>query len=801
VAQLNSIYQSDDRSQRLLAALWLLGLVIVALLPDPGAAFPLSTYYFRDFSLTFLPLRQYQASELAAGRLPFWNPYVHEGEYMLPSFYPLDLLHVFDSSPVFVSWLLTLHLPLAALGAYALARTRGMSQLGAFACGTVYAIGGFTLSTLNLYIFLQALALAPLVLLTFERAATHGGRWIAGAALALAISLTTLALEIVALAAALGLLLAIWRDARAGESTPDARVAAARLVAVLVLGIGLAAIPVAVTLGLLPETRRGAGFSAAEAGGLALPPLALFQILVPNLFGDLSRPIDSWWGGAVHTDGAPYFLSFYLGALVLALAIAGARQAPRRERIVLVAAAALGAWYALGPAGGMWNLLHELPLAGAFRTPAKALFVVHISAALLAGRGADRLVAGSGWGVFSAVSAIGVLIAGGIAAAGWLAADDIAAWIQLDARAHDEIAAVLPVSAARSAVVGMLGIGLAFAVRHSRVRPLLAAALVTIVVAVDLARAGAGLNKQSSPLFFHLHPDIAAERLDELAGGRVFAVPAGFSRNFLAWLNTRQIDSDFWMSYAMRQQLESYNNVMNRVETAGSQDRTGFSPLLTSLGWTGYDPRDVTQFLPLLRHAAVSRVLSFDRIEHPELALRTTIPVATTGLGIHVYELKRPWPRIQVACRVHRASTRLDAARMPHAATWDPYRDIALEGPNALRTTPCRTGRARSVSLLPDEEHYETESDGPGWLLVRSTHARGWRATVDGQPAPLLRADGRHRAVAIPSGRHAVMLRYEPPWLLPGVVLTLISAAALIWMLLRRPEKWRQTEASLNDAS
>ena len=143
--------------QRLVTALWLLGLIAVALLPDPGAALPQWTYYFRDISLAFLPLRQYQASELAAGRFSFWNPYVHEGEFMLPSFYPLDLLHVLDSSPEFVSWLLTLHLPLAALGAYALGRARGMSHLGAFVCGTVYSIGGFALSTLNLYVFRRRL--------------------------------------------------------------------------------------------------------------------------------------------------------------------------------------------------------------------------------------------------------------------------------------------------------------------------------------------------------------------------------------------------------------------------------------------------------------------------------------------------------------------------------------------------------------------------------------------------------------------------------------------------------------------
>jgi len=313
--------------------------------------------------------------------------------------------------------------------------------------------------------------------------------------------------------------------------------------------------------------------------------------------------------------------------------------------------------------------------------------------------------------------------------------------------------------------------------------------VLAIVIAVDLARAGAGLNRQSSPLIFHQLPEIAAERLDDLAGGRAFAVPVSLSRNFLAWLNARQADTDLFMTYAMRQQLEPYNNVMNRVETAGSQDRTRLSPLLTSIGWTGYDPRDATQFLPLLRHAAVSRVLSFDPVDHPELRLRATVPVAITGLAIYVYELKRPWPRVLIACRAHWASTRLDAARAPHAANWDPYRDVAFEDRDALRMAGCNSGRARTVSLLPDVERYESESDGPGWLLVRSTHARGWRATVDGQPAVLMRADGRHRAVAVPSGRHTVTLRYEPPWLWPGVALTLFAVVTLLGILVSRRKK------------
>jgi hypothetical protein len=554
----------------------------------------------------------------------------------------------------------------------------------------------------------------------------------------------------------------------------------------LALGIGLAGIPVAITLGILPETQRGMGIAAGEAGELALPPLALLQLLVPNLFGALTRPIETWWGSAVFRDGTPYFLSIYLGVLALALAVAGGAQAPRRERIVLVAAAALGAWLALGPTGGLWTLLHDLPLANAFRTPSKALFVVHLAAALLAGRGADRLAAGEGWALFSVVSLMGLLVAGAIAAASWLAADHIAGLLQLEAAALQELAAILPADAARCAAIGLLGPGLAFAVMRLRLRPRLAAALVALAIAVDLARAGAGLNRQASPLIFVLQPELHAERLHDLGGGRVFAVPISFSRNFLKWLHMRQTDTDQSMTYAMRQQLEPYNNLAYRVETAGSQDRTRLSPLLTSLGWAGYDTSDVTRFLPLLRHAAVSRILSFDPLEHPELRLRRTVTVGLTGLTLYVYEMTRPWPRALIACRAHRASTRLEAARAPHAPGWDPEHDVAFEGAIAAHGAACSAGQVRTVSLLPGEERYEVESDGAGWLLLRSTHARGWRATVNGEPVAVLRADGRHRAVAISSGRHTVTFRYEPPWLWPGVAVTLLSGVVVLGLAARR---------------
>ncbi len=198
-------------------------LVPVSLLTDPRAGLPFRTYFFRDFGSAFYPLRELAARELRAGRFLTWNPYVLEGTFQLPTVYPPDVLLALWPSPAFASWLLTLHLPLAALSAYWLARELGARRPGGFAAGAVYALGGLALSCLNLYVFLQALALAPLVVGLLRRAALSGGRAVAGAAAAVAASLATLAVEFVGqaclLGAVLGLLVRPTRSGAAGRRT------------------------------------------------------------------------------------------------------------------------------------------------------------------------------------------------------------------------------------------------------------------------------------------------------------------------------------------------------------------------------------------------------------------------------------------------------------------------------------------------------------------------------------------------------------------------------------------------------
>jgi uncharacterized membrane protein YfhO len=56
----------------------------------------------------------------------------------------------------------------------------------------------------------------------------------------------------------------------------------------------------------------------------------------------------------------------------------------------------------------------------------------------------------------------------------------------------------------------------------------------------------------------------------------------------------------------------------------------------------------------------------------------------------------------------------------------------------------------------------EAEMEGAGHVLMLDAWDPGWRASVDGEPVPMLRADVAFRAVQVPAGRHRVSLVYRP---------------------------------------
>jgi hypothetical protein len=742
------------------------------LLADPAAALPRATYYFRDLTLTFLPLRLFQAREIAAGRFPWWNPFSHEGSPMLPVLYPLDLLHALWPSPEWISWLLTLHLPLAALGAYCLARTLGAGRPAACVSGAVYALGGLTLSSLSVYVYLEAAAWAPLQAAMLIRAAERGRHWVALAALLQAVALSTLAIEFTAQAVVLGVALGLARQ-------PSWR-SAGRLAAACALGLGVAGLPILVILGVLPETVRAQG-SARAAVEHALTPWSLVQVLMPGVFGSLSEPLGRWWGALFQARAYPYFFSLYLGPAAVALAVCGAPALERRVRATLLALAALGLWYALGPSGGLAVWLSDAPLIRSLRFPSKAALLPHLVAALLTGSGVARLAAGRGWRAIIVASGLVMAVA---LLVGWCALHPAAApwpWPSLGDAELRLAREAVPREALTTVALAAAGALAAGSVALRVLRPVRAAALIAAVAILDLARAGAGMNPQVRPDFMRLLPEIAALRLDALEGGRVFS----FGTRGGAWLErlSRGLSgANLAHHFLERQTLAAYTNVLDGIETAQSRDLTAFVLHEPLIGALTRRPTALADGLPRLRASGVVRVISLEPVGHAELRDLAQVDSGVPGLPIRVYALERALPRAYVACRVLVEPSRERATWRALEGDFDGSRDVVLEqGVEA----GCAGGSVVLRSGTPATAAYDVSLDGPGLLVTRDSFARGWRVEVDGAAATLLRANGRYRAVALAAGRHQVTLEYRPPGLAAGAWVSVLAAAATGLLALR----------------
>jgi hypothetical protein len=489
--------------------------------------------------------------------------------------------------------------------------------------------------------------------------------------------------------------------------------------------------------------------------------------------------VEQWWGGRFFTKGFPYFLSIYLGGAVLALAAAAWPSLEKRTRVVLLAASLLATWYALGTAGGLAPLLSHLPVFRVLRYPSKALFTPYLAACMAAGIGWDRLARGQGWRRAACALAAAAALALVPALALAVARPAVSAWAGLPEWAASRL---LLASLAAAAVPAAAG-GVAVLAWRGKVAPAPAATLLALAAVSDLAFHARGMNPQVSPRFFEPLPEMAALHLER--AGRVFSYGVDESPAFQRFLDTGAQGLGLWSFFVNRQAYGGYNNIVDRVETSEGKDITSFVLRTPGLRLEDYRPERVGGLLPWLRNAAVTHVVSVDPLAHGELALVRRVDTGQPLLPIHVYRVAAPWPRAYVACRVLVAPARQQAGNASLAPGFDPARDVALEQRPPLGGPLCAAGSVQTLGREPSRETYAVRLDGAGLLVTRDSHARGWRAEVDGAPAPVLRANGHQKAVPLGPGTHQVTLRYDPPGLRAGLALAAASAAAALALAVR----------------
>jgi hypothetical protein len=91
-----------------------------------------------------------------------------------------------------------------------------------------------------------------------------------------------------------------------------------------------------------------------------------------------------------------------------------------------------------------------------------------------------------------------------------------------------------------------------------------------------------------------------------------------------------------------------------------------------------------------------------------------------------------------------------------------------------------------SISSSVNQSSFKVSNRQPGLLVVSQIFYPGWRATVDGEPAPVLQADYAIVAIPLKGGSHVVQLVFDPMSFRVGLMITSFACLLLACLLMFR---------------
>lgn len=710
-----------------------------------------------DFAGQYYPLQLFAARELAAGRLPAWNPYINAGQpgladiqtgfYYPPHLLPNLALALFGL-PFSVGLLtaqVVFHFSLASLFTYLFVRRLALrcgAQLaaarfaGAIAALT-FTYGGYLTSfPVQQLTILETAVWLPLVLFFLDRAfyRAHPLSQIVLAGVSLACALLAghpqTAMYVVYATLAYGVFLA-WSTRSTQNAGGNRRFVlriAYYVLLPLALGAALAAVQLVPTLQFITRsTRAGLDYDAVVWG---FPLAEVTHLLYPGYFG-----------------GSPQ----YVGLLppILAVAALFVKRA-RRQVVFWIVMALVAGLLAFGGHTFLYNVAYLLvPGFGAVRDQERIIYLFGFAVSVLAGYGAltlvqplprlvrkgfHRFVCGLGWvfAVFVALTAWWYF--------GYLQGVQQGVEINMFEgvlRHHTLLLLILGGSAA------LFALRLAGKTRRGWLMALALGLiwlnLFTVNWRFNLGEPAAGGPFPQTGLVTFLQEQPGTFRISS-AG----LLPGGASASIVYELE------DITGNTPLR--LESFQQFEARV---GSWRR-----------WQ------------LLN---VEYVLSRRDLDGPGLER-----VYEQG-EVKVYRVGDPFPRAWV---VHTTALASDdeALALLDDETFDP-RAIAILPPESRGVSSGGQGTLAGVQVVkaaPGRLILETASGSAGLLVVGQPFYPGWQARVDGQPAPIHRVDYMLQGISLAAGSHRVELEYRMS-LLPGIVSLVVLAGCIVtWIVVIR---------------
>ena len=702
--------------------------------------------YWGDIDLYFTPSLTFLRGNMRDGIIPLWNPRLfcgtpYVGNPQTWPFYPVSMLLNWLSVGDFINWSLAIHVYIAGIGTYVLARkTCGLSVGASLLSSIIFMLGGQMVSKEQFPAMVQAISWIPILIWVTSRLAHnpdsrkavvlgvlgglellsgHGQIAVLGTYLCTAVFIVVLV-------------------HKRGHGIRQVGYSIALVLLSGIIALGISAVQTLPMIEFMSHAARQT-LSLRLANRFYLPINQLWNFVLPTLHG---HPIHGTWKGRMNF----WETNCYIGFVPLSLAIFGlTRSIPDRRPLgsrFWSVTAILTIWLALGRSGGLYTgAFFSLPLLRSFHDPARFLVLGCLSLSILAGLGLDSLEL----------------------------------WLRPRKR-YRYTTIALPVF-----VLVVLAATTVDLARFDRtIYPLIPVGYLHRQLPVEsLALHDKSLTTHQTRF---LAPDTATT-------WQVFTSYHDYRENwpnyFGTWYDTAT--PNLYMSNGLSDAF-GYDPFMPKA----AQDVAGITTL--SLLDTATPP--MASHAAQLSAALGVRWVVLYRRDDPANTLPDFTEISTPAPTVDISG--RPIPKTYVFfdnLTVGRARYTNSFLTRPNAKAAQAYLSDTIVGKtetNLAQTvilgdpTRLHPGRVPYVVPItvrdrgPDALSMRFKAKGPGMLVLSDTDLPGWDAWKDGIPSPILMGDSMIRVVPISSkGWHTVVMRYNPESFHLGLFFSLCMACLL----------------------
>ena len=725
-----------------------------------------------DAKAHFQAQMQFLSHSLHTGQSPFWTPNVFAGSPQIADpqsliFSPALILALIFPTPSFLvldAYVIAL-LAFGGLAVLYFALDKGWHPAASVVAAFVFAFGASAAWRIQHVGQIQSYCFFAIALFFLARAMERRS-WRYGFVAGFFIALTVVSPNQVAYLAALFIVAFVVNEWLSGRSWAQMRqTIAATFMPVTVAGVSclmFSAIPLILTI-LFVESSNRPEVSMSEAAYGSLHPATIFTLVASDLFGAVN-PAVSYWGpsspqwAAKDTNLTQNMAQLYLGALpILALiaALLSGRHLLNRDIRVFVFGLVFFVLYALGHYTPVFEFLfHYLPGVSGFRRPADATFLIGAMAALIAAFSIDRLLRAPSMKIEGRMLTIMFIIMMML----------LALCTALALRFHQINVAWLPIATSALWIIGgLIVLASVYSVRRSTI---VATGLITSFFVADLY-ANNGPNEstaQNSIAYEILNPNcknptigFLKRKIREASIGarkpRVELAGLGFN-----WPNVGLVQGFENVFGYNPLRLADFNAVTGAPDTISAPEERRFTPLFPSYR---------SHFADLIGLRYIVSKVPLQQIDR-SLKPHDLNLLAVTDEAF-IYENPRALPR---AMFVDRAVIG-DFEAMTQTGEWpegfNPEREIVLDVYDIEQFedfTRKQGAPAQASVIITNYENTRVEIDvvaeGDGFVLLNDAYHPWWRAMIDGQEVPILRANAMFRAVPITKGQHHLVFEFRP---------------------------------------